>query len=508
LNRKHPEKTTFVCASGITPSGKVHFGNFREFITIEILARALRATGVSVRHIHIWDDFDAFRKIPPYVNALYEEHLRKPLDGIPSPVTGYNSYAEAHEKPVEQILQGVGVHPEYIYQSAYYRQSTYAELIRVALQHRAQLREILNRYRTTDLPEDWWPITVYSEFSEKDTTEIVEWDNKWGIVYRCDSSGTVYTIPDIRKTDRVKLLWRIDWPMRWSYFDVTAEASGKDHFSKGGSFESGGCISREVFDRDAPFGFQFDFVGIKGISGKMSSSEGMVVTLEDVLQVYQPEVIRYMFVRSRPNSEFVVSFDLDTLKIYEDYDRCARYAHRIDECSEERAEKESCIWKYSQIDESTTKLPYSIPFRHLCNLLQIHDLNIQHLLDHLDIEADDSDFLVSRAQCAKHWLQKYAPPDFVFSLGSVDDVLPTLPPEIHSAVMAFARILEDEADGLVTKRYTELLHRISADCEVPIKQLCVGLYQYLIGRDQGPRLAGFMELLGKEKILTLLQRAE
>ena len=35
--RKHPNKETFVCASGISPSGSVHIGNFREIVTTYFL---------------------------------------------------------------------------------------------------------------------------------------------------------------------------------------------------------------------------------------------------------------------------------------------------------------------------------------------------------------------------------------------------------------------------------------------------------------------------------------
>ena len=40
LIRKHPNKETFVCASGISPSGSVHIGNFREIVTTYFVVRA------------------------------------------------------------------------------------------------------------------------------------------------------------------------------------------------------------------------------------------------------------------------------------------------------------------------------------------------------------------------------------------------------------------------------------------------------------------------------------
>ena len=67
------EKDEYVCASGITPSGQVHIGNFREVITTDMVVRALRDKGKKVRFIYSWDDFDRFRKVPKGVDKSYEK---------------------------------------------------------------------------------------------------------------------------------------------------------------------------------------------------------------------------------------------------------------------------------------------------------------------------------------------------------------------------------------------------------------------------------------------------
>ena len=38
---KNRPKSKYVIASGITPSGTIHFGNFREIITTDLIGRAL-----------------------------------------------------------------------------------------------------------------------------------------------------------------------------------------------------------------------------------------------------------------------------------------------------------------------------------------------------------------------------------------------------------------------------------------------------------------------------------
>ena len=45
LINENPEKETFVCSSGISPSGSVHIGNFRDIATSYYVALALRNRG-------------------------------------------------------------------------------------------------------------------------------------------------------------------------------------------------------------------------------------------------------------------------------------------------------------------------------------------------------------------------------------------------------------------------------------------------------------------------------
>ena len=75
LIRKHPNKETFVCASGISPSGSVHIGNFREIVTTYFVVRALQDLGKKTRFIFSWDDYDRFRKVPKNIDLSFENIL-------------------------------------------------------------------------------------------------------------------------------------------------------------------------------------------------------------------------------------------------------------------------------------------------------------------------------------------------------------------------------------------------------------------------------------------------
>ncbi len=115
--RERGDKELYVCASGITPSGTVHIGNFREIITVDLVVRALRDRGKEVRFIYSWDDYDVFRKVPANMpqKEMLREYLRKPITLTPDPYGLEKSYARRNERDLEELLPRVGIHPDFIY---------------------------------------------------------------------------------------------------------------------------------------------------------------------------------------------------------------------------------------------------------------------------------------------------------------------------------------------------------------------------------------------------------
>ena len=503
-------KDHFTCASGITPSGTVHIGNFREIISVELVVRALREKGQTIRFIYSWDDYDVFRKVPKNLPdpAAYEQYLRYPITLIPDPAGEHESFARANEAALEALLPDVGVEPEYLYQAERYRASRYAEGIRRALEHRETIRELLNRHRTQPLPQDWWPVSVFSSFTNKDTTTVLAWDGAYGLTYRCEETGQEETV-DLRSTPAVKLLWRVDWPMRWAEEGVDFEPAGKDHHSEGGSFDTGSLIAREVYGIEPPTSFQYDFIGIKGRGGKISSSTGEVVGLAEVLEIYQPEVVRYLFAGTRPNAEFSISFDLDVIKIYEDYDKTERIYFGAQEVGEKKRAKESRIYELSQVGGVPEKMPLQVPFRHLCNLLLIAAGDIDQALSAFP-GADEADSesrrrMERRAQCAWAWIRTFAPEEFRFTLRTGAEEPEAVSEAERAALHDVRAEVEANFDARGEKELEQALYDIAQGHGFSSKEFFSLMYRVLIGREKGPRLAGFLQTIGRERVLQILE---
>ena len=505
--RQVGEKETYVVASGITPSGVVHFGNFREVITVDFVARALRARGKKVRFIFSWDDYDTFRKVPknlPKQDEL-ESYLFQPIVDTPDPHEEAPSYAEYHEMKFEKQLKKVGVEVEPIYQSKKYRAGDYKDQIIHALKNRDKIADILNQHRTSPLPKDWQPVSIYCEKHKTDKVKNIQFDGDHTLTYEHaehDYKGAI----DLNDTSLVKLPWRVDWPMRWAYEKVDFEPGGKDHSSQGGSYTTAKEIVG-IFDWKAPIYLQYDFVSIKGAGGKMSSSSGNLVTVNDVLNVYEPEMIRWIFASYKSNVDFAVSFDLDVLKTYEDFDRQERLAFGAEQGNAKKVAMAKRVFELSQIEAMPEKMPVQPSFRHLCNVLQINEGDIEKAREEyagqITNDRDERRFR-ERSERALYWLKNYAPDDFKFT---VNHEAPKL--QIDEKEKEFLGNLKSfmekewdsiDSDKAMHEKMYELIHEVELE---PSKAFHT-LYRLLISREKGPKLAGFIRNIGKERVVGLI----
>lgn len=506
------EKDSYTVASGITPSGTVHIGNFREVITVDLVARALRKLGKSVRFIYSWDDFDTFRKVPLNLpnQEMLKGELRRPISRVPDPRGVAQSYAGYNIKMFEKDLPVMGIAPEFLYQSDRYSAGMYAEQIRHALENTAKIAEILNRFRSEPLEASWLPTAIYCESCDRDEMEYERYQGGWDYAYKCKSCGNE-AVTDIRKTKNLKLNWRTDWPMRWFHEKVDFEPGGKDHSSDGGSYDTAKLIVKEVWGQDPPVYLQYDFVSIKGGPGKMSSSSGNVVDLAQVLEIYSPEMTRWIFARQKTNTDFSIAFDEDVIKLHDEFDRFEEGVYKALANPTPKDLNNIRTYELSlPSGEVTKERPYRAGFRVLCNRLQICGGNAERALERYyqaDIRtAADREAFMSRATRAWTWLQKYAGDEFRYSLNQARRTDLPLSGDQSAALESLRDLVKstdlDQVDpkDLNQKIYDDVIHKHGIDGKV----FFGAVYQMLINRDQGPRLPGFLKEIGREKLLDLL----
>jgi lysyl-tRNA synthetase class 1 len=234
------------------------------------------------------------------------------------------------------------------------------------------------------------------------------------------------------------------------------------------------------------------------------------VGLAEVLEIYQPEVVRYLFAGTRPNAEFSISFDLDVIKIYEDYDKTERIYYGVQQVGDKKRAKESRIYELSQVGDIPEQMPLQVPFRHLCNLLLIAAGNIDQALASFpgteDASPEAKRRMRRRAECAWNWIQNFAPEEFRFTLRTGNEE-PEEVSEAERAALGDVRAeVESGISGRDEKELEQALYDIAQKHEFASKDFFSLMYRVLIGREKGPRLAGFLQTIGAERVLRILSR--
>lgn len=508
LIEANPGKKKFILASGITPSGKVHIGNFRDIITSDLVCRSLKEIGYETEMIFSWDDYDRLRKIPPSVSESFSQYFGMPITKIPDPYGCHNSYAKHFESDLEEILPKLGINLRFIYQSDMYKSNNYYSGIKKALQKRKEISRILGEFRTQGISEEevenYSPLQIYCKKCKKSTgTKMVKYDEEDILTYSCNC-GHKETV-DISKENIGKLSWKIDWPMRWSYEGVNFEPGGSDHSSLGGSFDTAKRIATEVFGISPPYFQGYAFVGIQGAS-KMSSSKGTGFTPKDLIKIYEPELLRWVFSRARPEKALTLFFDSDIIRQYDEFDRKIGDYYEGKLTLTEKREIE-----FANLKRGETPKKSGVSFRQVASFGQIVQGNFQELKKMYERigESYDEESLKRRFQKSVNWIDEFMP-ELKIRLREFPNkgYYNHLSDEEKNQLGRLAREMEKYWDQ---EKLTWLVYDIPKKPEFSEKEkktaqrnLFKNTYQMLIDQDIGPRLPTFLIALGKQRAKKLL----
>lgn len=509
--KERPNEEVYTVAAGVSPSGFVHIGNFREIITPCLVARALKKLGKKVRFILSIDNFDRFRKVPAGVPEEYAKYIGMSYADMPSPFTKNESYAEYFQNrflgELRQMGIDVGNELEVIYQEKEYRSGRYKDKIRLALEKRKEIFDIIDSFRTQDAEEgereNFYPASVFCGKCKKQA-KIVSYDDATGdITYVCEC-GHTETV-NIETCRDVKLQWKVDWPMRWQAEKVTFETGGMDHSSQNGSKDVATRVAKEIFGYEAPVYEPYSFIGIKGGGAKMSSSKGNVLTLTDLLKVYDRHQILWFYAKYKPSQNFALAFDNDVIRYYSEFDRWVKmyFEGRIDEGNKQ-------ILDFTEVTEDYLNYPN---FSYLATFLPIVNFNTDMLATLMQKENTDTTtpYYKERLEKAWHWVENYGKEYQVNLLEEKNqEFYDTLSDEEKSWLGKTLEILDkeyDSTDALQTDLYAVVKY-LTDDPQVlkkTQKRYFEILYNLLLGKGQGPKLGIFLMAVDKAKLVSLLK---
>jgi lysyl-tRNA synthetase class 1 len=506
---KFPGKSKYICASGITPSGIIHIGHLREVLVGEFVTRALKDLGKDAQQIWSWDDYDRLRKIPKNVPADFEQYLGMPISDIPDPFGCHESYAKHFEAELEKSLPELGIEARIIRQSEMYKKNAYYLQVKEALQKRKEIAKVLYSYKAQGGSEEeidkYYPLNIYCSDCNRDSTWITDYDGENLVSYECKCGFK--EIADISKKNIGKLAWRVDWPLRWRYENVAFEPAGRDHISASGSVDVSGHLARDVFGFEPPLFQGYEWIGIQGGTHKMSSSTGEVFTAGMLLEIYEPEIIRWFYARVKPEIVFNFALNDQILKNYAEWDSLLkRNLEGI------LTDEEKRMLNFCKINETKPLQSGGVPFRQLASFGQLTKGNVEMLKQAVEETGNSlsEHDINERLPRAFAWTEKYAPEEYRI-------ILRTEPNKTYFNNLG--NLQQDMVRQLISKleanwtveKLTDLIYDIPKQTGLSEEQtksaqrdFFKNLYNLLIDKEKGPRLPSFFIAVGKEKIKELL----
>ncbi|MFN4132908.1 MAG: lysine--tRNA ligase [Candidatus Hadarchaeales archaeon] len=504
-------------ASGISISGHIHIGHANDVFIADAVRRAVEEKGGEAEAIWYADDYDPMRRVPWPLNEgelleKYKRYLGFPYSNIPSPDPSFRSFVDYFQRPFVQALHRYGIKVKVYSGAEAYRSGRMAEFIRRALENSERIREILNRYRDRKLPKGWLPFDpICHNCGRISTTVAISWHGDY-VQYRCEGAQYVAGCGHEGEADYTrgegKLTWRVEWPARWKMLGVSCEPFGKDHAVVGGSYDTGKLIAKEVFGCEAPYPIIYEWMSLRG--KRLSSSRGVIFTLEEWLEVAEPELLRYFIFRSKPTKSKEFDPEVSLIDLYEEYDLAEEvYFTKVGPPS--RVEQLSRIYELSQVQAPPEKKPQRISFRLAAILAQvaadenkIKDILIARKILISPTEADVQ-LAMRRIELARHWVEKYAPPHMKFSVAAtLPDEAQVLSPEQKRGLAKLAEILLEE---IPPADLHNKIYDVARDVGMEPQKLFEAIYLSLLGKTYGPRAGAFISALDRDFVRSRFMEA-
>lgn len=492
-----------------TPSGRIHVGALRGVVIHDLVYKVLQENKVPSHYTYIFDDHDPMDDIPAYLNyEKWEKYAGMQLYQIPSPQSGYKSYAHYWATEFMKVFNTINCHPQIIWASELYLSGKMNQVIKKILDAAPKIRKIYYQIAKATKPTDWYPFNVRCQKCGRiGTTQVYHWDGQH-IYYRCLprlvkwATGCGYEGKTSPFNGNGKLPWKIDWAAKWKVIGITIEGAGKDHMSKGGSHDIASKIVMEVLKYPVPYPIAYEWFTVGG--RKMSSSKGIGSSAKEISEILPPMVFRFLMVRKPINQH--IDFDPfgDTIpKLFDDFDQCFNaYFNKIEKKIPQGKPGEVAldfarIIELSSVNKLSQKRLFLPRFRTIVSLLLQKNKNIISFFEKQKKERltkEEKNILEDRVKYAKIYLEKY----YQENTSSKSKVILSLKQKAFLDRLAEnLKIIDKKDNQAIQKTMLETISQTSLDK----KQAFQAFYFSLIGQPYGPKAIDLINQIGLDEVI-------
>jgi lysyl-tRNA synthetase class 1 len=519
IEARDPEEP-IVIKGGVSPSGVAHLGNFNEIMRGYFVAEVLRERGHEVRQVFTSDDKDPLRKLPRKLAdadgnivglgdvdaGALGRNLGKPYTSIPDPFGEAESYAAHFANLLKADADRLGVPVEMLSNTELYEEGAFDPVVERVLSDVDDARAVLSKYQRK-VDEEYVPFNPVCGECGKITETVTDID--------LDAETVDYVCTDMTVGDETidgcghegtatfregKLPWRFEWPGQWQVLGVDFEPFGKDHAE--GSWPSGEDIARNVLGIEPPVPMTYEWFTLNGEA--LSSSAGNVVTVPEILELLEPEVLRYFFALDPKKAR---NLDLSRLdQLVDDFDRFERaYFGEVDDENLTAFAERAYPFVVDEVREDRVRLPYT--FAAVLGMTDDREVRVQMARNEGHFTDETPEWAVEealeRVEKARAWAERM---DNAYNYRLQVE----LPDADFDADVAAA--LDDLADFVAAGHDGEEIqgeiYETARRHDVEVSDLFGAGYRLFFDQPQGPRLGEFLGDLDRTFVVKRLRREE
>lgn len=508
-----------VVATGWSPSGYYHIGNFREAITCRALHKELQSMGCDVTFVLNIDDMDPLEKVPAFLKEKRNElkpYLGRPLDEIPDPFGKFKTYAEYFTNDATTMIDRFDINPELAFASQFYKERRYDEYFRKYLAKREELAVLMKEISGNALRNF---ISLQCEkcgniaaptvtFDENTDFNHVKYVCTRGPRRGCGHEGEA----DLAKI-RWKLKWRLDWPARQAFQNVTLEPAGKDHSVAGGSIDTALAIHEKILERTPLLMPRYGFINLGG--KKMSGSAGLGLSVSRFAEIAPPEALLFKTYKVPLLREFDLdAHSTDMIETVRELDHAQEFFYN-DDTTNWAQRKLAKAYELACVGGPTQKPPIQVDYMDLLMTLQSVALDQDAALQTLEKRGvipktstiDETDLLRLRSRFTHltKWLQNYAPQSVKFTLQQTPDLSLLKGDDVIQHLSVMLEILETEECTQSGDTIQQAMFNITRGKDLEPRRMFQLAYLLLLGKQRGPKAGPLIFSLGADKVADIVR---
>ncbi len=495
-----------VVVTGTSMSGDPHIGNSNDVIRGDAIRLAVKSLKQPVELIWVSDDMDPFRSVPSDLPKELEDYLGIPASSIPDFWDCHNSFTVHFEEKFLKQLESVKVEPKVLLGIEMYKSGMYNDVMKKSMEMRREIATIINKYRETPLPDEWYPVDVICEKCGKiATTKILKYYANGEADYFCNPDEILLhrknPVSGCGNKSRMsilngngKLTWRVEWAARWVFLKATCEPFGKEHAAAGGSWDTAKEIVK-LFKYKPPFPVVYEHFLVNG--EKMSKSKGNVITVDDMLKYMPPEYLRYWMFQGRLTIAKDIKLSAIVPKLFNEFDKAERIFLGQETANDERKDHNyKRAYELAMVKPNKTHVSFPA-YEKLVELSKIAPENgkmefVSRKLKDMGYVPDGVS-LLTRMNYIESWRKDFEKQD------EVKIKLNVAQKEMIKSLITVVKNVSG-ADSLQSQSFA-----VIKESGLNVTDAFKLIYNILLNSDRGPRLGQYIVEIGRDEIIRKLE---